>query len=252
MTSALRQTHDRLASEVTRSRFASETLEASELALRELGDKYTDLDTLLSNSRSLLGTLVTSQKSDTWYLETAFYLLCITLSWLVFRRLIYGPAWWFIWVPLKYFLWKPFAFALSVVGIGGRAATSSAVSNSSVRPSLRIQASASGGIPKFPKGMDRNAGPGIPVGGGGAGAKVPPRSEQLPNQGRVSDQIGQMAEDSRREAQGAGSEQKEQPIKRADGTVLEPRGDKPKNPKKKMFEADVEDRKEEMRKRDEL
>lgn len=67
----------------------------------------------------------------------------------------------------------------------------------------------------------------------------------------MSEQIGQMAEDSRREAQGA-NEQKEQPIKRADGTVLEPRGDKPKNPKKKMFEADVEDHKEGMRKRDEL
>lgn len=250
MTSALRQTHDRLASEVTRSRFASETLEASELALRELGDRYTDLDTLLSNSRSLLSTLVTSQKSDTWYLETAFYLLCVTLSWLVFRRLIYGPAWWFIWVPLKYFLWRPVAFALSVVGIGGGAVTSSAVS-SSVRPSLIVKPSASGGIPKFPKGMDRKAHPGVPVGGGGAGAKVPPRPDQMPNQGRMSDEIGQMAEDSRREAQGAG-EQKEQPFKRADGTVLEPRGDKPKNPKKKMFEADVEDRKEEMRKRDEL
>ena len=251
MTSALRQTHDRLASEVTRSRFASETLEASELALKDLGDRYTDLDTLLSSSKSLLGTLVTSQKSDTWYLETAFYLLCITLSWLVFRRLIYGPAWWFVWLPLKYVLWKPFALVFSVLGLGGAATTTAAVS-SSTRPTLRIQPSASGGIPKFPSGIPRNMGPGIPAGGGGAGAKVPPRSEQMLNRGteKMSEQIGQMAEDSRKEAQG--SDQQKEPVKRADGTVLEARGDKPRNPKKKMFEADAEDKKEGMRKRDEL
>lgn len=70
----------------------------------------------------------------------------------------------------------------------------------------------------------------------------------------LSEQIGDMAEASREEArQGQTGQEAKEPVRRADGTVLEPRGDKPKNPKKKMFEADVEDAKyAESRQRDEL
>jgi len=276
VTSALRQTHDRLAGELTRSRFAAETLEQSEQALRDLGERYGTLDTLLSNSRSLLGTLVSSQKSDTWYLETAFYLLCVTLSWLVFRRLVYGPAWWFVWLPLRTFVLRPFVYVLSVIGITGGAAKTASLSASSVlqststRQPLRIQPSATGGIPKFPDNIPR-MGPAIPAGGGGMGAKVPPQAHQAPSQrsnnagegSSLSDKIGEMAEQSRQEAQQqqqqpAGSSEghgptKVEPARRADGTALEQRGEKPRNPKKKMFEADVEDaRFEERRARDEL
>ena len=88
-------------SELSRSRFAQETLEQSTAALADLGEHYTNLDTLLANSRSLLSSLVRSQKSDTWYLETAFYILVTTIIWLVFRRFLYGPLWWFVWLPLK-------------------------------------------------------------------------------------------------------------------------------------------------------
>ena len=102
-------------------------------------------------------------------------------------------------------------------------------------------------------------GPAIPVGGGGAGAKAPPPAGYGQGQKqRLSDKIGDMVEESRqREGSGSGDAkggQSEEPMRRADGTVLQPRGDKPKNPKKKMFEADVEDRKHEeaMRQRDEL
>jgi len=73
-------------SELSRSRFAQETLEQSTAALADLGEHYTNLNTLLANSRSLLTSLVKSQKSDTWYLETAFYILVTTIIWLVFRR----------------------------------------------------------------------------------------------------------------------------------------------------------------------
>ena len=48
-----------------------------------------------------MSSLLRSQKSDTWYLETAFYILIGTISWLIFRRLLYGPLWWIIWLPLK-------------------------------------------------------------------------------------------------------------------------------------------------------
>ncbi|OCK79342.1 Sec20-domain-containing protein [Lepidopterella palustris CBS 459.81] len=101
VTAALRRTHQLMQSELERSRFAQESLDQSTAALVELGEHYTNLDTLLSNSRTLLSSLLRSQKSDTWYLETTFYILITTIIWLVFRRLLYGPLWWFIWLPLK-------------------------------------------------------------------------------------------------------------------------------------------------------
>lgn len=270
MTSALRRTHDLLSSELSRSQFAQETLDQSTAALNDLGERYSDLGTLLQNSRNLLGTLVRSQKSDTWYLETAFYILVVTICWLIFRRLIYGPAWWFIWLPLKYFILKPFYLIFAALGLTGKSASASSAGLSasatsvSTRPPLRVQPSARGGPPKFARPHDPNR-PGVPVGGGGSGAKV--ARDGVPvdpsPEGSLSQKIGQMAEASRQEAQGKEAEQNAvagepvkraegEPVKRADGTVLQERGDKPRNPKKKMWEEDVESTKYESRKRDEL
>ena len=256
VTSALRQTHDLLTSELSRSRFAQETLDASTAALADLGERYGGLDTLLANSRTLLGTLVNSQKSDTWYLETAFYILIVTLCWLVFRRLIYGPAWWFIWLPLKYFILKPFYFIFAAFGIVGRASPSAAASKST---SLRVQPSATGGIPRFSGGVPRY-GPAIPAGAGGGGAKMGQEGKPVPHKpDSLSEQIGHMAESSRQTTQTGESTgatpkvEAKEPVRRADGTVLEERSsDKPRNPKKKMFEADVEDARYQRQKRDEL
>lgn len=101
MTSALRRTHDLIASELSRSEFAHETLTESSAALRQLDDSYGSLDSMLTKSRELLGTLLSSQKSDTWYLQTAFYMLATTAAWLIFRRLLYGPIWWLVLFPLR-------------------------------------------------------------------------------------------------------------------------------------------------------
>ena len=103
VTLALRRTHEVMASELSRSQFAHDTLKESTAALAKLGETYSIMDTMLSSSRNLLGTLLKSQKSDTWYLETAFYVLSATIAWLVFRRLLYEPLWWFLWFPLKIF-----------------------------------------------------------------------------------------------------------------------------------------------------
>lgn len=59
----------------------------------------------------------------------------------------------------------------------------------------------------------------------------------------LTEQIGQMVEDSK--------EAKES-LKRGDGTVLPERGDKPKNPLKRVFDTEEEAKKEEAQKRDEL
>ena len=261
VTSALRRTHDLLSTELSRSRFAQETFDESTAALAELGEHYTNLDTILSNSRNLLGTLLRSQKSDTWYLETAFYILLATLCWLIFRRILLGP---FIRLPLfllDWIIWKPLYLFLTVTGV----LTSSSVSPSSralssPRTPLIVQPSAKGGVPRFsdmadhpmPRGgMPRG---GMPAGAGGANAKV---GKDAMLEGKMSEEIGRMAEESAQQDRQPGGEEKEVP-KRADGTVLEERGDVPPNPRKKMFEANVEDAKHEgqeqerSRKRDEL
>lgn len=101
VTNALRRTHDIIQAELARSEFAHQTLTESSAALKELNESYSSLDTMLANSRSLLGTLVQSQKSDTWYLQTAVYMLLATFCWLFFRRVLYGPLWWLVWLPLR-------------------------------------------------------------------------------------------------------------------------------------------------------
>lgn len=101
LTSALRRTHETIAAELARSDFAHQTLVESSDALKQLDDSYGSLDTMLASSKDLLGTLLRSQKSDTWYLQTAFYMLLVTGAWLVFRRILYGPTWWLVWLPLR-------------------------------------------------------------------------------------------------------------------------------------------------------
>lgn len=116
VTAALRQTHARIAGEVARSDFAAQTLAESSRALAELGDKYGgggstgaggggggggDIGSSLKSARTLVKGLVAAHKSDTWYLQTALYLVVGTIGWLLFRRLLYGPLWLLVWWPLR-------------------------------------------------------------------------------------------------------------------------------------------------------
>jgi protein transport protein SEC20 len=234
VTSALRRTTDLLSTELSRSRFAQETFDESTAALKELGDKYSDLGSVLEKSRALLGTLLRSQKSDTWYLETAFYILLATLSWLIFRRILYGP---FFKLPLfllncfsfilNWTVLKPLFFLLTTVGVittePYKAAQSTRLQSTASRAPLIVQPSAAG-RPQVIQGMgdEISRSGGVRSGAGGTGAKVGKNGEL---RGEMSEEIGKMAE------------------RRGDGTVLEDRGDIPKNPRKKNFEADVEDAK---------
>lgn len=257
VTAALRRTHNLLSTELSRSRFAQETFNESTAALADLGEHYTNLDTILSTSRNLLGTLLSSQKSDTWYLETAFYILLATLGWLFFRRILFGP---FVKLPLflykatiflaNWVIWRPIFFLLSISGV----ITTTPVGTSAARSSARPLTSKSRPPLIVHNSADRNAFPtlsmsnldkdrAMPVGAGGAGAKT---GKNGVYDNSMSEQIAQMHEQSSQQGQNA------EPAKRADGTVLQERGDVPRNPKKKMFEADVEDAKQEARGRDEL
>lgn len=72
-----------------------------------------------------MSSLLRSQKSDTWYLETSFYLLIGTISWLVFRRILYGPMWWLAWLPVK----TLYNLIASVVGLATIAGTSATITS---------------------------------------------------------------------------------------------------------------------------
>lgn len=98
---AMREMHASIQAELERGQYAKQTLEDSSAAFRQLDDSYGSLDGILSSSRDLVGTLMKSHKSDTWYLTTALYMLATTAAWLVFRRWLYGPLWWFLWLPLR-------------------------------------------------------------------------------------------------------------------------------------------------------
>ena len=130
VTLALRRTHEMMAGELEKSQFANDTLKQSTEALAQLNETYSTLDSLLSSSRNLLGTLLRSQKSDTWYLETAFYVLASTIAWLVFRRLFYGPLWWLIYAPLKLIFYSLFSI-FGIMGSKGGSAVESSMSISS-------------------------------------------------------------------------------------------------------------------------
>jgi protein transport protein SEC20 len=202
VTAALRRTQRLLHTEVERSRFAQEMFDQSTEAIKQLSKQYTDLDTLIANSRSLISTLVTSTKSDTWYLVTTFYILVGTIGWLVFRRFLYGPLWWLVWIPLK-LLFRLALFSLGIVG-----ATSSSQSQSVSVPEVQ-----SSGTVTF-SSMSQQA-------------SAAPEAKDAALKGKLSQEIADMAEKGK------------EPVLRGDGEPLVD-SDAPRNPKKRMFEAQVD------------
>ena len=226
--------------------------------LATLSESYSNLDTLLSSSRSLVSSLIYSQKSDTWYLETAFYILAATIAWLVFRRLIYGPGWWLLYLPTK-LLWRLSLFFVqllvgslsAVAGVVGANSQSSALSQASesISTSLAQKPTGTGKIPTF---RPNHQAPSVHVGAGGQGAKMQqPEHSSRKEDKSVSDQVGAMAEQSRKgehtqpenTATGDGEQQ---------GTVLrDRREDECPNPKKRMWEEPI-DRSQKNAPRDEL
>ncbi|KAF2764760.1 hypothetical protein EJ03DRAFT_331543 [Teratosphaeria nubilosa] len=258
VTAALRRTHNLLSTELSRSRFAQETFDQSTAALEQLGETYTDLGTIIDKSKDLLGTLLRSQKSDTWYLETAFYILLALFAWLVFRRLLFGP---FIKLPLFFYncaifllnwtILKPLYLFLTFTGIVTTRTREATPSVS--RAPLIVHNSATSGptlLPIADRLEMQRQGAGVPAGMGGAGAKTDHTGHF---KDRNMEQIAQRHE--RNEGEASGSAKPEEVVRRGDGTILQERGDVPENPKKKAFEADVEDAKQEGKarvKRDEL
>lgn len=211
VTAALRRTHDMMAAELARSAFARQTLDESTAALRQLDAAYGGLDGMLASSRDLLGTLLRSQKTDTWYLETSLYLLLATLGWLIFRRWLYGPLWWVVWMPAR-ILWGTGKAA-------GRAASGLAGGGGSGGASMGV---VSGSETKVVGMAEEGAVPTVKVGHG---------QEQggESGQGDPDSMIGKV------------------------GQIVDGQGESEPNPKKRMWEEDVQAaEKEANRIRDEL
>lgn len=118
VTVALRRTHNLLQSELSRSRFATETLNASTAALTDLTHRYTAFDDIVASSRELIMDLVRKNKSDRWYYENAIRLLIGMLVWILVRRLVWGPVWLLVGVPFK-LVWWTLTLVAWVMGVGG-------------------------------------------------------------------------------------------------------------------------------------
>jgi protein transport protein SEC20 len=223
-----------MASELSRSQFAHDTLKESTAALEALSETYSTLDTMLSSSKNLLGTLLRSQKSDTWYLETAFYILLATIGWLIWRRILYGPTWWLVWFPMKMFI-KGWMGVFAAMGLRGGSNSDVGVSSSSIAASSTVVAPTSvvhnkaTRIPKTPGGKP----PSVNVGGGGRGAPMNGPNVPGMQQGSgesVSEQVGRIIDESQ-----SGELRKEDTTEGA----LEEQGEQDEvkpNPKKRMWE----------------
>lgn len=118
LTRSLHRARTLVQDELARSMALHETLTDSTAQLRQLGGTYNRMEEMLASSRDLLGVLMKSTKSDTWYLETTFWLLVGTLGWLIFRRWLYGPLWWLVWLPLR-IVFRTGSRAVGMVGGGG-------------------------------------------------------------------------------------------------------------------------------------
>ncbi|KFY01532.1 hypothetical protein V490_00889 [Pseudogymnoascus sp. VKM F-3557] len=241
VTAALRQVHAAMSNELSRSQFAHDTLKESGAALEQLGESYTSLDSVLASTKGLLGMLLKSQKSDTWYLETAFYILLATIGWLVFRRFIYGPAWWLVYLPLKMF-WNAWMGVFTVLGLRN---ASSAVSVSSQSVGTTIMPASGTVVQATVSGTDAPQ-----VVRGGRGNLKPPVPPQEDGEGeRLVDVVGEMAEDTRAQGQGQGQE----PAQPESNEGQPQEEQAPPNPKKRMWDSEVEARKEaEQKRKDEL
>lgn len=185
VTAGLRRLHNLLEGSVEKSEFAQQTLVESNATLAYLNESYSGLGGLLKNSKGLAGQLLRSQKSDTWYLETAFYIIVATIAWLVFRRVIYGPAWWLIWQPLRWSWWV-FMSILGGVGITGGKAVVPSPSVRSIVPGFN-----SNGVPTNRPGQSP---PSMYVGGKGGGWDRPSEPPAQQSAESMLDKIGEMAQ----------------------------------------------------------
>ncbi|KAI1075074.1 Sec20-domain-containing protein [Whalleya microplaca] len=229
ITQSMRRAHDLMAAELAKSDYAHNTLKESTTSLSQLSENYSSLDTLLSSSRALLGTLLKSQKTDTWYLQSAFYILLVTIGWLIFRRLLWGPTWWLVWLPLK-LLFRGVMSISNTVSLRG-SQVNPGPDSAGIQSSLQQAHMNNEGVPTVQVGHQ------------------PEQPQATPESDSMIEQVGKIINESTEENPQPDDSQAGQ----SEGTHLRERNeDEPPNPKKRMMEAEPDIQQEGERVRDEL
>lgn len=222
VTQALTRVHNQLEGELAQSQFAQQTLDESQDALKALDESYSGTTNLVKSSKGLIGQLVRSSKSDSWYLRSAWYMLIVTLTWLFFRRILYGPMLLFIYYPFR-IMW----FTLSSIGIVilGKSPTdidTQAPPKDTLLPSISVVGVPGQGSARPPLSIQ------LPAKGGGWGR---PAAQQQESQ---EEQVESVIEEIDRII-GASSTDKQQR-----GEVTHEGRESARNTLKRMMEVDVE------------
>ena len=218
ITKALKRTYNIMQTELSKSQFAQETLEQSTAALSSLSDSYGNVGNLLSSTRGLVGSLLRSQKSDTWYLESSFYIIIITIAWLVFHRFLYGPFLLLVWFPGKLFF-KFFMVVLGVFGVSSSSSASAASSSSSLSSSTAF---VSGQFQSQSQSLVQSSVPIVSMTTSPTGINVGIKNEGDKESESLLNEIDNMAGGQSKGTEESGTE-------KIQG-----------NPKKRMYEEDVE------------
>jgi len=241
LTLALRRMDTMMSEELSKSQFAHDMLRESTEALKQVGESYNSLDSLLSSSKNILGTLLRSQKSDTWYLQSAQTLLIVTIGWLVVRRLLYHPVWYILWIillPLRLTGGAGYRVFLALRLLGG--SNVDLASNSVSNEQILIQSNPA---------TATISGSDAPVINVGNGRSSSARETNAAQDESMTDQVGRIIDESQNND---GTGENAEAVTEDEKPVEEEPVEAERNPKKRMWEEDEEAAKEERRKKDEL
>ncbi|KAI1206422.1 Sec20-domain-containing protein [Annulohypoxylon truncatum] len=225
VTESMRRAHDLMAAELSKSDFAHNTLKESTASLSQLSENYSSLDTMLSNSRALLGTLLKSQKTDTWYLQSAFYLLVVTIGWLIFRRLLWGPTWWLVWLPLKLIFRSVVGVSNTVSRRGGSQGVGSGSDSATILSMSQIAQMNNDGVPTAQVVQP---------------SQIPQEASEsiIEEVNKVINETGSTEEHPKENE----TEKDAQEDQQEETVLRERKDDEPPNPKKRMMEEDASNR----------
>ncbi|KAK9467028.1 Sec20-domain-containing protein [Lipomyces arxii] len=102
-TASLKRTHQLLEMEIAKSEYSLDVLDESNVKLRKLTEKYTAFDVVLGTSRRVISILEQADKYDRIYMLCSMGFLLIVLLWILWRRVLRGPARLLIWTAVKSF-----------------------------------------------------------------------------------------------------------------------------------------------------
>ncbi|KAK5467714.1 Protein transport protein sec20 [Exophiala xenobiotica] len=203
VTMALRRVHGQMEAEVSRGQFAQQTLDESQEALNSLNESYAGTTDLLKASRGFLSQLVRS-------------------TWLIFRRLLYGPLILFVWWPLRAMWWFTMT-SMGAIGLGKAELASSPMPKPTM--SLSMAGMNARGMPTHSSGVHFRSVE-LPAKGGGWD-REPEKQASARDDESMVEKIGRMTEQGTTVDDITEDERKAQE-------------EQPRNTKKRMMEVEVE------------